>query len=215
MEYREINTEGIIYIEPVSGSSWYWGTDYAWGDLYEAEDAIAEGHDPKPNRLIFIKYPEGELKEPIKASKGQYFERPVCFDGRIYFLMVDFNKKEIWIYKASEDLSEAEKCAIIDLREVKNCYNLRLANYPLMLIRQGEENVFQEIWPGKTSFSIGERESFMHREEDKLYFSSWDEDEEDNYSEEVIIRSYPDGDIIKRIEGSMVELPNGQRWILK
>ena len=129
--------------------------------------------------------------------------------------MVDFNKKEIWIYKASEDLSEAEKCAIIDLREVKNCYNLRLANYPLMLIRQGEENVFQEIWPGKTSFSIGERESFMHREEDKLYFSSWDEDEEDNYSEEVIIRSYPDGDIIKRIEGSMVELPNGQRWILK
>jgi len=216
MEYKVINTKGIIYIEPIPGSNeWYWGTDYAWGDLYEVEDSIAEGYETKPNRLIFIKYPKGELREPVKASKGQYFDRPVLSDGKIYFLMVDFLKKEIWIYKASEDLSDVQKCAIIDLREVKNCYNLHLATYPLMLTRQGEENVFEEIWPGRTSFPIGERESFMHRDGDKLYFSCWDEDEDDNYSEEVIVRAYPGGEIIETIEGSLVDLPNGEKWVLK
>ena len=37
---KRIETQGITYIEPLDGSrgAWYWGTDYASGDLYEAEE---------------------------------------------------------------------------------------------------------------------------------------------------------------------------------
>lgn len=216
MEYKSIKTNGINYIELVPGSSeWYWGTDYAWGDLYEAEEGFYEGHEIKPNRLIFAKYPEGIFCEPVKAHKGQYFGSPVCYDEQIYFVLVDFSKQEIWIYQGTEDLNNAHKCAIISLKEVKNCYNLLLSKYPLMLTRQGEENVFEEVWPERTSFSIGERESFMYRDGDKLYFSRWDEDEDDNYWEQVVVRAYPGGEVLEIIDGTLMEMPDGERWILK
>lgn len=35
---KEIETHGILDLQPLWGSPWYWGTDYAGGDLYEAEE---------------------------------------------------------------------------------------------------------------------------------------------------------------------------------
>lgn len=39
---RAIGTDGIFSIEPVEGiSGWYYGCDYANGDLFEAESCTA------------------------------------------------------------------------------------------------------------------------------------------------------------------------------
>ena len=63
-----IETHGITYIEPLSGScEWYWGNDYTHGDLYEAEELYRGHHPVNCNRLVFIHYPDGRVVEPIKG----------------------------------------------------------------------------------------------------------------------------------------------------
>ena len=46
---KRIITNGITDLELLAGSSeWYWGTDYASGDLYEAEEVFRSGHPEEP-----------------------------------------------------------------------------------------------------------------------------------------------------------------------
>ena len=82
-----------------------------------------------------------------------------------------------------------------------------------MLIRQGGDGQFQIIWPEKTEFSIGARESFLYRKGEKLYFSQWHEDPD--YREEIIVREFPSGKVLKKIPGSQMTMPNGESWILQ
>lgn len=50
---KRIITNGITNLEPLAGSSkWYWGADYASGDLYEAEELFRSGHPIRKNRLV-------------------------------------------------------------------------------------------------------------------------------------------------------------------
>lgn len=67
---KRIITNGITNLEPLAGSSeWYWGTDYASGDLHEAEDAFRSGHPIRKNRLLLVRdYDTGELLERIPGS---------------------------------------------------------------------------------------------------------------------------------------------------
>ena len=87
-----------------------------------------------------------------------------------------------------------------------------LNTYPLMLTREGNENVFEIIYPNKIQFPIGNGESFYFRKDDHLYFSVWVEDEQ--YREEVIIRDINTGDIIEKKAGAITVMPNGQVWLL-
>ena len=60
--FKKIDVHGINCIEPVPGScgpEWYWGSDFASGDLYEAEELFRGGHPVRGNRLVFVRYPEG------------------------------------------------------------------------------------------------------------------------------------------------------------
>ena len=81
-----------------------------------------------------------------------------------------------------------------------------------MLTRQGGDNHFQVIWPEKVDFEISTRESFLRRKDDRLYFSEWHEDPD--YREEVNIRAYPTGELIEKIDGTVMTMPNGENWIL-
>lgn len=73
-----IKTDGVYSLARVENcTGWYWCSDYACGDLYEAEELFRDGHPVRQNRLIFVKYPEGRVVEPVKASEGQYFGAPV------------------------------------------------------------------------------------------------------------------------------------------
>ena len=210
---KVINTNGITYLEKFDTSEeWYWGTDYACGDLYEAEDVFLMGKRFEPNRLIFVRYPEGIVYEPIKSKENQYFGNPAYIDGKIYILLVNFEEKAIRVLQYAYDKENLVLIVEIPLCEVKDCYNLNLDASPLMLTRQSDDNQFQIIWPEKVEFTIGARESFLFRSGEKLLFSEWHEDSE--YREEVNIRKYPSGELLEKIDGTVMTMPNGENLIL-
>ena len=193
-------------------TKWYWGTDYIHGDLYEAEELFNNNHKIKSNTLLFVSYPDGKVIEPIKAQDGQYFGRPIYYNNNIIILIVDFNKQLIKLEQYDDITSEIVNIVSIPLSEVKDCYNLMLNTYPLMLTREGNENVFEIKYPNKIQFPIGNGESFYFRKDDHLYFSVWVEDEQ--YREEVIIRDINTGDIIEKKAGAITVMPDGQVWLL-
>ena len=51
------------------------------------------------------------------------------------------------------------------------------------------------------------------REGDRLYFCRWVEDPE--YREEMVVRSFPTGEVLEVLPGTMWEMPDGQKWILQ
>ena len=204
---------GNIHLERFDTSSeWYWGTDYACGDLYEAEEVFLSGKRFEPNRLIFVHYPDGKVYEPIEPTENQYFGNPAYIDGEIYILLVNFEMKFIrviqWLYGTEEFSIITE----IPQSDVKNCYNLKMDGSPIMVTRQSSDNHFQIIWPEKVDFFIGQRESFCARVDEKLLFSEWHEDPE--YREEINVREYPSGNLIKKIPGGLMFMPDKQNWIL-
>lgn len=211
---KRIETQGITYIEPLDGScgEWYWGTDYVHGDLYEAEELFQDGHPISQNKLIFIHHPDGRAVQPILAKQGQYFGRPIFYQGKITILMVDFPAGTIHITQFDDALNQVTTLVDIPLSAVKDCYNLMLKAYPLMLTRQGMDGEFQIVWPESAAFPIGDREAFLFREGEKLYFSTWEEDPE--YREEVLVRNMDTGEIIEHIPGALMSMPDGQKWIL-
>lgn len=210
-----IETKGIAYLQELGGNrEWYWGTDSACGDLYEAEEVFLKGKRFEPNRLVFVHYPDGNVYEPIPAKENQYFGRPQYVEGKIHILLVNFAEK--WI-RVLQYVPETEGMSVkteIPLGEVKDCYNLMMDDgSPLMIYRQGWEKQFQVIWPDKIDFAIGDRESFQFHEDGLMYFSEWFEDTE--YREEIVVREYTTGKIVKRMQGTAISMPENQHWILR
>lgn len=210
-----IQTNGVTNINELENSGgWYWGSDYASGDLYEAEELYQDGHEVRCNRLIFLHHPDGRLAEPLKAKTGQYFGAPVFYDGQIYLLMVDFPAEKIQIFCCAKDMETVELVTELPLASVIDCYNLSLdASASLMMLRQGDGELFQIIWPERAEFPVGSREAFCFRKGDKLYFSRWEEDPD--YREEVVIRSFPTGEILEVLPGCLRDFPGGQHWLLR
>ena len=211
---KVIETKGITYLEKFDETAeWYWGSNYTGGDLYEAEEIFNSGNLLEPNKLIFVHYPNGKVFEPIVAKANQYFGRPAFIDGSIYILLVAFDENVIRVYQCEKNMCSANKVIELPLSEVKDCYNIRIDGNPVMVTRQSSDNVFQIIWPEKVEFTIGARESFWLKKEDKLYFSEWHEDP--NYREDVNVRDCHTGKLIEKIPGAIMSLPNNQMWILR
>ncbi len=210
---KKIKSYGITYIEPLEGSGeWYWGTDYASGDLYEAEEVFRTGHPVNRNKLLFIHYPDGEVVQLLSAEKGQYFGRPIFHNGKIILLRVDFPSAAIELLGFDPITEEFESLTSLSLSAVEDCYNLMPQSSPLMLTRHGKDDLFQILWPEQTAFHTGNTESFLFRDGGKLYFSAWREDPE--YQDEILVRSIGTGEIIERIPGTLKVMPDGQRWVL-
>lgn len=210
---KKIETQGITYIEPLDGSrEWYWGTDYASGDLYEAEELFRQGHSVRPNKLLFIHYPDGKVIQPVVAEKGQYLGRPIYYHNKIIILTVDFPSGMIKIMQSDDALEQVTVLADVPLSTAEDCYNLMLKKSPLMLTRQGIDNKFQILWPESTAFNMEDTEAFLFRIDEKLYFSAWHEDPE--YREEIVVRKMDTGEVINRIPGSIMVMPDGQMWVL-
>lgn len=215
---KKIETQGITYLEPLHGSweyrsrEWYWGMDYTSGDLYEAEELFRQGHPVNQNKLLFVHYPDGKVFQPVIAKEGQYFGRPVYDQGKIVILLVDFPAGKIQILQFDGDSEQGGVLANLPLSITEDCYNLLLRESPLMLTRQAMDNTFEILWPETARFKIGDRESFAFRSGERLYFSAFCEEPE--YREEVIVREMNTGKVLDRIDGSLMLMPDGQRWIL-
>lgn len=211
---KKIDTHGITCIEPLNGSrEWYWGSDYAEGDLYEAEELYRTHESVTCNRLVFVHYPDGRVVEPIKGKEGQYFGQPISYDGKIQILLADFPKSLLRIFQYHDAANQVTQIVSLPLTAVENCYNLLLHQSPLMLTRQANDGKFQIIWPERVKFDIAETESFFGREGDKMYFCRWYE--EPDYREEIVIRKYPAGEVLEIIPGAWKEMPDGRIWILQ
>ena len=209
-----VDTHGITSVEPLSGScEWYWGNDYTHGDLYEAEELYRDHHPVNCNRLVFIHYPDGRVIEPIKGSAGQYFGRPILYNGKIQILLADFPRSLLRILQYDDITNQVAETASLPLTDVEDCYNLLLYSSPLMLTRQAHDGRFQMIWPEKAEFSVGEAEHFFDRKGQKLYFSRWYDEPE--YREEIVVRAYPAGEILEIIPGAWKNMPDGQIWVLR
>lgn len=210
---KRIITNGITDLKPLAGSSeWYWGTDYASGDLYEAEELFRSGHPIRKNRLVLVRCPEGTVYEPVRTKPGQYLGRPAYHDGQVVLLLVDFPKGEIHILAFHETTGTTEPLAVLPLSIVEDCYNLMLEASPLMLTRSAHDNQFQILWPERRDFAIEDHEIFGFLEGNRLYTSVWYEDLD--YREEVLVRDFDTGEVLERIPGSLRSMPDGQNWLL-
>lgn len=210
---KRIVTNGITDLEPLQGSSeWYWGADYASGDLYEAEELFRSGHPVQKNRLLLVHRPEGTVYEPVRTEPGQYLGRPVYHEGQVVLLLVDFQKAEILILLFRETDGTTEPLAVLPLSIVTDCYNLMLEVSPLLLTRSAHDNRFQILWPERRDFAIEDHEYFAFLEENKLYTWVWYEDPD--YREDVLVRDYDTGEVLERIPGNLRTMPDGQHWLL-
>lgn len=208
-----IETNGITFLEHLAeNSEWYCGTDYASGELYEAEEVFLKQGTVKPNRVIFLHHPDGELVEPIRLEENQYFGRPTQIDGSIYLLIADFGRKLIRILDCGSTFEEIKTVVEISLTEAEDCYNLILHGNPLMLTRQGGDHLFEVIWPEEISFPVGDTEAFLYKEGEKYVFSRWMEDPD--YREEIVIRD-KDGNLVDSLNGSIFITPSGEKWVLR
>ena len=214
---QTIDTHGISNLLPLNGDSgWYWGSDYAQGDLYEAEELYRDHHPVTCNRLVFVHYPDGRVIEPIQGRAGQYFGRPIFHDGNIQILLTDFPRSLIQIVQYDDAAARVIPVAALPLAQVQDCYNLLLHSSPLMLTRQANDKTFQILWPEQVAFAIEETETFLARQGDRLYFCRWYElPDTQDYREETVVRHYPDGTVLDVIPGTWMELPDGQVWILR
>lgn len=211
---KRITTQGLHCIELLDGSrEWYWGMDYTSGDLYEVEELFRQGHSVSQNKLLFIHYPDGKVAQPVIAEKGQYLGRPICCNNQIILLKVDFPSEKIEIIQFDNTLKHMAVLAVLALSDVEDCYNLMLKGSPLMLTRQGQDHKFQILWPESAAFYMEDTETFLFGIDEKLYFSAWYETPE--YWEETIVRNKSTGEIVKRIPGSMMLMPDGQVWIFQ
>ena len=209
-----IPLHGISCIEPLAGSDgWYWGTDCIHGDLYEAQELFQDRHPITCSRLVFVYHPDGRVVEPIAGRAGQYFGRPIFLDGSIQILLVDFGASVIQICPYDPAEGRVGPSVSLPLSAVKDCYNLMLEGSPLMLTRHVVGQELQIIWPERKDFVLEDGECFCGREGDRLYFSAWFEDPD--YREEVVVRSFATGAVAERIPGALMEMPDGQRWILR
>lgn len=210
---KRIVTNGITNLEPLTGSrEWYWGADYASGDLYEAEELFRSGHPIRRNRLLLVRRPEGTVYEPVRTKPGQYLGRPVYHDGQVVLLLVDFPKSEIRILAFRETDGTTEPLAVLPLFIVTDCCNLMLEVQPLMLIRSGHNSRIQILWPERRDFAVEDDEYFAFLEGNKLYTSVWYEDPD--YRAEVLVRDYETGEVLERIPGNLRVMPDGQNWLL-
>ncbi len=213
---KKISTGGITCLEPLSGAeNLYFGTEIPHGDLYEAQELYRDGGRIAPGRLIFVKYPSGQVTEPVKAGPGQYFGDPVYWDGSVYALLADFPAGEIWILKLDSALKSAQIHASVPLSEFEDCYNLTLKTAPLMLTREAG-NTLEILWPERRRVELGERESLRFRDGDELWTSRWNEEGEGGtyrYWDETVVRNL-DGDELFFLRGDVQIMPNGEKWLL-
>ena len=208
---KEINVNGITYLNSIEGTDkWYYGIDYLSGDLYEAEEIFQLGHEVKGSNLYLVKYPEGETFQPVERTPNCSLGVPVYHENKISFPEVDFVKGEIHVYSFDCNSHDVSICATVPLKEVEDCYNLRVYVWPLMLCRHDNKGNFDIVWPVKKRILTTVREALCYRDNDHLVFSRWEEDPD--YREETVVRDFETGEILEVFPGNVMLMPDGSQW---
>ena len=215
---KDIKTNEVSFFDQIPGacSEWYYGLSREQGDLYEAEELFRSGHPVEGNTLCLVRYPDGTVHFPCPKTDGTYTEEPVYLDGCIYYFNADFRQGVIRIFCFRCDSAEVSLAAELPMDSVTNCYNLKLHTAPLCLTRQGDDGMFEILWPERISFRMRSHESFFLREGGLLYFSKWHEKGKGanyRYWEETVARDLS-GKLLEVLPGDVRLMPNGELWHL-
>ena len=215
MIFKKIEEVQDVYPESLEGTDeWYFSkiAKDIFCDLYEAEDIVKKTGNYEGMNCILIHFPDGKAYRLFEEKKNQYVESPVYLDGMIYFLVVNFDDKQMEIISWNPQTEMKNTLTKISLDEVEDCYNLRLIVSPLTLVRQGSEREVQVIWPEKAVLEERSNEALVLRDNNDFYFSRWSENP--IYQEEVVIRDIKTGYIKEKFRGQLMRMPNGEVWIL-
>ncbi|WAA08964.1 hypothetical protein [Fervidibacillus albus] len=206
--------EGISngYPEEIEGTcEWYTAQEgVVFCDLYEAEEIFRKDGFFKGVNYHLIHYPDGKVHSPFQLRENVYVDKPIWNNGEFHFLVVHFDQHLIQITKYIPDERNVEVITELSLSEVEDCYNLKLETTPLTLGRSGNDGFYEIVWPEKKKIAIGETETVLFRDGDRLYLSEWEENPD--YQEYVIVRDIHTGKILEKSKGYLRRLPNHVYW---
>ncbi len=157
---------------------------------------------------------EAEAGGAALSAVGMYYGKPVFLEGQIWFPGVDFAGGVIRIFAFDCGSRETRVEAELPLNCVKNCYNLQLHTAPLCLTRQGDEGLFEVVWPERSRFRMDPHESFFLRDGDRLFFNKWHETGEGaeyRYWEDTVVRDLA-GNVLETLTGDVRVMPDGTMW---
>lgn len=219
MNFLKIEGLTDVYPERIEGTSEWYCCKIATNcfcDLYEAEEIVKMGNTYEGMTCVLIHYPDGQVYYPFVAKENVYVDSPVYWDGVLYFLLTDFSTRTVQIVAFNTNDFEQKIVTEFVLDEAETCYGMRLEVGPVMLIKDGRENLLEVLYPEKKIFKMGEHEVLDFRDGDKMYFSEWFEEEEPdyNYHEQVIVRDWNTGEEIERFDGQLKRMPNGDVWVM-
>lgn len=219
MNFLKIEGLTDVYPERIEGTSEWYCCKIATNcfcDLYEAEEIVKMGNTYEGMTCVLIHYPDGQVYYPFVAKENVYVDSPVYWDGVLYFLLTDFSTRTVQIVAFNTNDFEQKIVTEFVLDEAETCYGMRLEVGPVMLIKDGRENLLEVLYPEKKIFKMSEHEVLDFRKGDKMYFSEWFEEEEPdyNYHEQVIVRDWETGEEIERFDGQLKRMPNGDVWVM-
>jgi len=215
MKFRKIEGLQDVCPERIEGTEEWYCCKIAkncFCDLYEAEEIVKAGQVYEGMTCVLIHYPDRNVYYPFVTKENVYVDAPVYWDGALYFLVVDFTAKKIEIVAFDTTMYEIQTVEEFSLDEVEDCYNLMLRVAPVLLVRDGNKKGLEVIYPEKKHFKMSNHESFLFKDEEKMYFSEWQEDPE--YREIVVVRDWNTGKEIERFDGQLWRMPNGDVWVM-
>ncbi|MDO5028891.1 MAG: hypothetical protein Q4E36_06455 [Bacillota bacterium] len=203
---------------PVEGSnSWFYQVDTTV-DFYDNNMLAQVGEDLPGSEIRFISYPQGKVYKPFEKKPGVYYDKPGYFNGRLFFIKVDFNEKTVALLKYFPEEKQSQEVFLSKIDNI-NLYNLQLGLTPLCLYSQGE--TVELYYPRRLSLAKAYNEDFVFCLEDQFYFLAWVEEGLDQagiiekdykYYEEVVIKD-KDSKEISRRKGSAKVMNNGEFWL--
>ena len=205
------------YIEKIIGQERYAFSTSDYVDFYEMIE-MSKGDGYQGMVIKFFDFETGNVYTPFEKKRNIIYGNPVYTDGYYYFLQGDYDKEVLTLYRyiSGEILEKETELNIDDV----NLYNLHIMGNKVYVISNSEK--FECYYPEKISFSVGDNESAMFIEDDKIYFEKWIEEGYDdenncitddyNFYHVVVVRDFY-GNVISEEVGNLYQSQDGNWWI--
>lgn len=201
-----------VYPEAIVGTNqWFYGQSTPCTEASEVLDFAGEYAGTR----LYLFHISGEVLEPIPQEKNVFLERPIYSNVRrsLGIIRYDFNQHVIQIL---EYLTASRKLSVlgeIPMSNAGDLINVRIIKEPFMLVKHDVHgDAVDFLWPTERKFQFEENEALDFVDGDVLVTARWMENPA--YHEEVIKRDYRTGAVLERKLGCLVEMPNGERWLM-
>ncbi len=193
------------------------GTDrYAYGlsdfvDSWELEDYQEHGGYQGSVLYLYDLY-ENKTYVPFEKKRNVIYEKPLFYNGVIYFLQIDYDNQKVNLYRVSP-IVELEKVTDLSIDEI-NLYNLGLTGEEVHITSQDEH--FVCYYPESFQVKLEPNEGVLCIVDDKIYIDAWIEEGIENdeitddycYYEKLIIKD-KEGNLISEEVGALTQFPDG------